>query len=456
VLASALTLASVASAQEVAEIPFSSSPLGTAALGGGLRISQSPYLPSDNGDRLQLDLVPLYHYEGKILFARGIAGGVHVFRNDSVELNLFARFRFQKLDPTSNEYYADLDEREQSLDAGLEFSVKRPWGEIKLDWVTDTLHRHNGEEARISYRYNFERGPWTYSPFIAWAWQDSHLTNYYFGVDEAEATPERSAYLPGKSQWVSVGLNTGWQVSDRTVLFGNVGFGFLGDGVAASPLVDKDEFINVFVGATYLMGNAREPDYIMDADRVSEWSWRVNYGYQAEGNIVGEIDQGDLSGSDVVDTTIGGLTFSKLLSQGRHADALGRVAWFRHIEQGEGNGDFSSYAAYIMLMSTGYSQWSSEELFRWGFGFGMSYAHKVPIAEQYKQAKEGDKTSHFLSYLEMTLDFPLRRVSKAGWLQDCYAGLTIVHRSGIFGSSDLLGEVSGGSDWLTAHLECKQ
>ena len=190
------------------------------------------------------------------------------------------------------------------------------------------------------------------------------------------------------------------------------------------------------------MGNAREPDYITDADRVSEWSWRVNYGYQAEGNIV--------------DTTIGGLTFSKLLSQGSHADALGRVAWFRHIEQGEGNGDFSSYAAYIMLMSTGYSQWSSEELFRWGFGFGMSYAHKVPIAEQYKQAKEGDKTSHFLSYLEMTIDFPLRRVSKARWVQNCYTGLTIVHRSGIFGSSDLLGEVSGGSDWLTAHLECKQ
>ena len=86
----------------------------------------------------------------------------------------------------------------------------------------------------------------------------------------------------------------------------------------------------------------------------------------------------------------------------------------------------------------------------------MSYAHDVPIAEQYKQAKEGDKTSHFLSYLEMTLDYPLRRVSKARWLQNCYAGLTIVHRSGIFGSSDLLGEVSGGSDWLTAHLECKR
>jgi hypothetical protein len=45
-------------------------------------------------------------------------------------------------------------------------------------------------------------------------------------------------------------------------------------------------------------------------------------------------------------------------------------------------------------------------------------------------------------------------MSKAKWLQDCYAGVTLVHRSGIFGTSNLLGDVSGGADWFTAHLEC--
>jgi hypothetical protein len=29
-----------------------------------------------------------------------------------------------------------------------------------------------------------------------------------------------------------------------------------------------------------------------------------------------------------------------------------------------------------------------------------------------------------------------------------------VHRSGIFSNADLLDNVFGGSDWLTAHLEC--
>ena len=78
------------------------------------------------------------------------------------------------------------------------------------------------------------------------------------------------------------------------------------------------------------------------------------------------------------------------------------------------------------------------------------------VIEQRKQAEKGENTAHFINYLEMMLDFPLRRVSRAQWLQDCYAGLTLVHRSGIFGQVDILGNVSGGSDVMTGHLECKR
>ncbi|MGI9200508.1 MAG: MipA/OmpV family protein [Woeseiaceae bacterium] len=454
--ASVLCVASLASAQEVAEIPFSNAPTGSAALGGGLRGGQSLYFATDSEDEVQLDLVPLYLYEGKYLFARGTSGGIHLLKRNGFEFNLYTRFRFQKLDPDSNEYYEGLEERKQTLDAGIEMGFKQNWGELKLDWVTDTLDRHNGQEVRFSYRYRFDAGPWSFSPYVSWTWQDENLANYYFGVSEAEARPDRTAYTPGESQWLGFGLNTSWQITDRIVLFGNVGFAGADTEILDSPLVEEDSASSIFIGGTYLFGNAIKPTYVMDEERQGEWSWRVNYGYQAEGNIVSEIDQGDFSKSTVADTNIAGFTVSKLLSNGPRIDYLGRVAAFRHFEEDEGNGNFWSYAAYISAMGKGYSPWSKEEWFRWSFGFGMSYADTVPIAEQRKQENKGDNTSHFLNYLEMTLDFPLRRASKASWLKNCYAGLTIVHRSGIFGTSNLLGDVSGGSDWITAHLECKR
>ena len=221
-----------------------------------------------------------------------------------------------------------------------------------------------------------------------------------------------------------------------------------------SPLVEESNMSQLFIGGTYTFGNARKPSDINDPLRRGEWAWRVNYGYQASGNIVSEIDQGDFSKSEFADTRIGGLTAMKLLHDGPRVDFQGRFALMRHFEEDEGNGNFFSYNAYIMAMGKGYSGWTGEEWFRWGFGFGMSYAETVPIEEQRKQESRGENTAHFINYLEMMVDFPLRRVSRAKWLQDCYAGLTIVHRSGIFGTSDLLGDVSGGSDWITAHLEC--
>ena len=408
-----------ADAQEVAEIPFWHTPEGTAALGGGLRFGQSPYLASDSEDERKLDLVPLYLYNGKYLFARGTSGGIHIVRNEALELNLYTRYRFQQLDPDSNAYYEGLEERKQSLDAGFELALRRNWGELRFDWVTDTLNRHGGNEARASYRYRIDSGPFQVSPFISWTWQDANLTNYYFGVSEAEATPERPAYEPGDSQWVSFGLNASWQLTDNIIFFGNVAFAGTQTEVINSPLVEEDSLSSAFVGGTYQFGNARKPDYIMDEERIGEWSWR------------------ELPALPNMET------------QRRI-----RFAWFRHYEEDEGNGNFSSYAAYIMARGTGYSPWSKEEVFRWGFGFGMSYADTVPIAEQRKQEAKGDNTAHFLNYLEMTLDFPLRRVTKVRWLERCYAGLTVVHRSGIFGTSDFLGDVSGGSDWITAHLEC--
>ena len=444
------------SAQEVAEIPFFHAPPGTVALGGGIRFGQSPYLATDNEDQRLLDLIPLYLYEGKWIFAHGTAGGIHLFNNDTLQVNLYTRYRFQKLDPDSNVFYQGLEERKQSLDAGIQAGLTQNWGELKLSWVTDTLDRHNGEEVRFTYRYRFESGPWSFSPFISWTWQDENLTDYYFGVSEAEARSDLPAYSAGESQWFGFGMNTAWQLTDHIVLFGNIGFAGTDTAVVNSPLVEEAGFSQAFVGGTYSFGNARKPDYVIDEVRQGEWSWRVNYGYQADGNIVGEIDQGDFSKSSLADTNIAGVTFSKLLTDGPRVEFLGRLAAFRHFEEDEGNGKFWSYAAYIMAMGKGYSPWSKKEWFRWGLGFGMSYAETVPIAEQRKQTGSGalGNTSHFLNYLEMSLDFPLRRISKAKWLQKCYAGLTVVHRSGIFGTSDLLGDVSGGSDWISAHLEC--
>ncbi len=439
-------------AQEVARIPFVNAPDGTAGLGGSIRVTTDAYFSNSNKDDV-VDLIPLYLFEGDYLFAQGTYGGLHIVDSDRFEFNVIGQFRFQHLSPGRDSYYEGLQRRKRTLDGGLSVVGKSRWGRIKLDWVADLLGRHQGHEVDFSYRYTFTRGRWSFSPYLNWIWQDKRLTNYYYGVSDAEARPNRPAYTTTDGVYFGYGMNTSYQATDRTLLFANIGFEGLPGTVQDSPLVEEPMTSSALVGGTYMFGSIERAD--APPARQREWTWRINYGYQAQGNIVGAIDHGDFSESKVAKTDIGGLTVSRLLLNGRRIDFYARLALFRHFE-GPYQDDFNSYAAYVMAVGKGYSAWTDEELFRWGFGFGMNYAEQVPIAETIKQARKGDNTSHFLNYLELTLDMPLRRITKAKLFQNCYAGVTVVHRSGIFGTAKILGDVAGGSDWITAHLECIQ
>ena len=97
--------------QEVARIAVTNVPAGTTALGGGFRLGDNPYISSGESDEVPLDLVPLYLYEGKFLFAHGTSLGVHLINNDRFSLSALARWRFQQLDPSTDPIFDGLDRR---------------------------------------------------------------------------------------------------------------------------------------------------------------------------------------------------------------------------------------------------------------------------------------------------------------------------------------------------------
>lgn len=434
---------------------------GTVGLGMGWRWGDSPYrgiqdigsIVNDN----EYDLMPFYYYEGKYLFARGSTAGVHLLDRNGFRLDAILDYRFDRLEADKRDFFRTVEDREQSLDGGLEAGYAGDWGEVSLSWVTDTIDKHNGEELDFSYRYTWNSGKWTFSPFASYLYQDSDLVSYYYGVSDAESREDLPVYSPGSTTFWRAGFNASYAWSKRMRVFANFSYDRLGDEVVDSPLVDEDDIHSAMVGFAYGFGNVFDEDTASrrDPERSGEWSWRVNYGYTAE-ETFHKVHRGYVRKSDDVDTNLVGFTLGKLLLDGRRADFWGKVSLNRRLE-GDEQDDFFEINAYVMAMGTGYSPWTNRELFRYGFGYGFSYADKVPAVEQIKQAKRDENTSHFLNYLEAQVDFPLRNLfGDEGWWQDCYAGLTLVHRSGIFGQVDILGNVSGGSDVLTGHLECKR
>ena len=448
---------SVTATNLLTQTPIIDAEPGTVGLGFGLRFGDSPYkgienIASINNDNSS-DLVPLYLYNGKRLFFHGTSAGVHLFDNSSISIDAIANYRFDRLEADADPFFQGIEDREQTIDGGLSISLKQPWGTLNAIAVTDLLSRHNGEEDRLNYSRDFRLWGLRFKPYASYIHQSADLLDYYYGVSANEANMLRPEYSASADEFWRLGLNTSYRLTPGWYLHANLAYETVSDSVRDSPLTDKDRLVSGFVGASYRFGNvfdtSDEPTLFGKG-----WSWRINAGYTTE-ETFHKVHRGSIQPSDDVDTYLTGLTIGKLLQDGEKIDFWSRASLNRRIENGLQD-DFFEYVAYVMAMGTGYSPWSDRELVRYGFGFGFSYADRVPIVEQIKQARRGEDTGHFLNYLEAQVDFPMRNLFGERASKDCYIGLTLVHRSGIFGTSDILGNVSGGSDVLTAHVECKR
>lgn len=87
---------------------------------------------------------------------------------------------------------------------------------------------------------------------------------------------------------------------------------------------------------------------------------------------------------------------------------------------------------------------------RIGAAEGLSYASSVPESEAIESQEEGDNSSKFLNYLDISLDFDLGKLIRYKPMYETYVGYALKHRSGVFG---LFNGVRGGSNYNMLYLE---
>jgi outer membrane protein len=92
---------------------------------------------------------------------------------------------------------------------------------------------------------------------------------------------------------------------------------------------------------------------------------------------------------------------------------------------------------------------------RVGVAEGLSYTTSLLTCELLESIEDGtlnnpNKTSKFLNYLDISLDFNVGKLVHNKKLDNLYLGYTIKHRSGIFG---LIKGVHGGSNYNSLSLE---
>jgi MipA family protein len=420
---------------------------GGAGMGFATRVERSPY----RGGGTRYDLVPLFLYEGRHLYLHGYRAGIKL--DDAargLRIDAFLMHRFEgHPDDDVPPALAGMERRQPGVDAGIGVRWAGTWGALHGEVMRDVGANSGGTEARLGYQYEWASGRLRLRPHVALAFRDARLNDYYYGVLDEEARPGRGAYAPGRGVNLVLGAFASYGLTERWRLLAGVTATRWPRAVAVSPVVDGRTHTAAIMGLTY--------DFSPERDAWPE-----------SRPLIARVLYGASSGCDVLkimrlvcththnedDTSIAGFELGRPFIErvnGWPLDLAGFVGLIRHKERGF-QPDFWQVQAYMKAYYYGFP-WDARLRTRVAFGAGLAYARRVPLMEVRDQALRGRGTSRLLTYLAPSVDVSVGDLLGVRRLRETYAGVGVSHRSGIFGTSQLLGNVDGGSNYIYGYIE---
>jgi outer membrane protein len=396
------------------------------------------------------DLLPLYMYDGKHVYLHAYRFGWKLDASEKHRFDLFLAHRFEGFPydqrPAS---LAGMADRESGLDAGMSYELRGNWGAAYVEALRNVTDASGGGEVRLGYRYDWKSGRLGLRPYAMLSWRDARLNNYYYGVREQEATALRPAYDPGAGLNAEVGLFGVYALSDRWRLLGGLGATLWSQGVAGSPIVDGRVQPAGVVGLMYDFSPEDKP-----WPEERPLYMRAFYGKATECDVAKVMRLACTSTQTQDGTRIAGFEIGRAFVErlnGWPLDIAGYVGVLRHDEMNV-QADVWQLNAYMRGRWYGFP-WSDRVMTRISMGAGISYASAVPTLERRNQERSGRNTSQLLNYLDPTIDFSVGDALGVKSLKQTFLGLGVSHRSGIFGTSQLLGNVNGGSNYIYSYIE---
>lgn len=279
--------------------------------------------------------------------------------------------------------------------------------------------------------------------------RDAALNDYYYGVRPEEARPGRPATRLGYGVNLLVGVQGRYEITANWSIVAGIGLTRLSETIRESPVVGNDALLSVHLGAAY---DFQRPHRAWE-DRPP-LIVKALFGVSTPCNLLPVMTLRCFNLDTPDRTRIAALELGRPFVERANdwpLDFVGYVGLLQHDERGL-QADSWQVNAYMKAYWYGFP-WSARVKTRLGFGAGVSWASRVPYVEARDQAARGRTTSKLLNYLDPSVDVSVGDLFGSRRWAETYWGIGVSHRSGIFGTSQLLGNVNGGSNYIYTYVE---
>lgn len=216
-------------------------------LGVGGSYSDSIYRGVDS----ELSLMPLISYQGERLFLRGPRIGYKVIKAKSFSLTLIGNYRMEGYDSSDSSFLTGLDDRDPTLEVGVEATMNTPFARVSLGFLNDLQDNHDGHEISLSLSKRYRYGKLSVTPSVAALWQSDDMADYYYGVPAAAVTDERPAYEADAALLYRTGIALNYMLGESWILNTRLSATWYPSEANDSPFVDDDVSTQFFLGIGY-------------------------------------------------------------------------------------------------------------------------------------------------------------------------------------------------------------
>lgn len=215
------------------------------ALGVGAIAADSPYA----GEGMRVHPIPLISYQGEHFFFRGITAGWQFIGSEAFELAAIAKLRLDGFDiddlskrklAANGLDYRQLEDRDDSLDAGVTAKWSGQAGELEIELLADVTDTSGGQEFSIQYGYPLHLGQTMVTPTVGVTWLSKDTANYYYGTLDEEVARGAIDYKPDAVIIPHVGVNFMHFLSENWTMIAFLRYSILPDELKDSPLLEPD------------------------------------------------------------------------------------------------------------------------------------------------------------------------------------------------------------------------
>lgn len=217
----------------------------------GVGLVGAGYRPPIQGVNEEAGLWPFVSYQSERLSIDFQQITYQVVQTDGFEARLLGQLRMQGYEAGDSRALVGMRDRDLSFDLGAGATVDTQWGLFDVQLVTDVSGRHKGQEISLTYAVPIVHQSWLFMPSIGLVCQSQNLVDYYYGVRQAEARPNRPAYSGATAINSFVELAVNYELDASWSMFGGVNYTRLDQEIRSSPIVTRNAEMGAYMGVQY-------------------------------------------------------------------------------------------------------------------------------------------------------------------------------------------------------------